>query len=33
MFGRAGFRVDAIEMRRRPYTDVLYLARRAPAAA
>jgi 2-polyprenyl-6-hydroxyphenyl methylase/3-demethylubiquinone-9 3-methyltransferase len=33
MFRRAGFRVDAIEMRRRPYTDVLYLARRAPAAA
>ena len=32
MFRRAGFRVDAIEMRRRPYTDVLYLARKAPAA-
>ena len=30
MFRRAGFRVDAIEMRRRPYTDVLYLARKAP---
>jgi trans-aconitate methyltransferase len=33
MFRRAGFRVDAIEMRRRPYTDVLYLARKAPVAA
>ncbi len=31
MFQRAGFRTDVIEMRRRPYTDVLYLARRAPA--
>ncbi len=30
MFQRAGFRADAIEMRRRPYTDVLYLARKAP---
>lgn len=30
MFRRAGFRVDAMEMRRRPYTDVLYLARKAP---
>lgn len=32
MFQRAGFRVDVIEMRGRPYTDVLYLGRRAPAA-
>jgi 2-polyprenyl-6-hydroxyphenyl methylase/3-demethylubiquinone-9 3-methyltransferase len=32
MFQRAGFRADVIEMRRRPYTDVLYLARKAPAA-
>lgn len=31
MFERAGFRVDVVEMRSRPYTDVLYLARRAPA--
>lgn len=31
MLGRTGFRADALEMRRRPYTDVLYLARRAPA--
>lgn len=30
MFERAGFRVDVVEMRGRPYTDVLYLARRAP---
>ncbi|MBI2324017.1 MAG: class I SAM-dependent methyltransferase [Chloroflexi bacterium] len=32
MLERAGFRAEVIEMRRRPYTDVLYLARRAPAA-
>jgi len=32
MFQRAGFRAEVIEMRARPYTDVLYLARRAPAA-
>jgi len=32
MFQRVGFRVDAISMRRRPYTDVLYLARKAPVA-
>ncbi len=32
MFGRAGFRAEAVEMRSRPYTDVLYLARRSPAA-
>jgi len=31
MFERAGFRAELIEMRGRPYTDVLYLARRAPA--
>lgn len=31
MFGRAGFRTDVIEMPDRPYTDVLYLARKAPA--
>lgn len=30
MFGRAGFIVDVVEMPRRPYTDVLYLARKAP---
>lgn len=32
MFERAGFRADVVEMHGRPYTDVLYLARRAPAA-
>jgi SAM-dependent methyltransferase len=31
MFQRAGFRADVIEMSGRPYTDVLYLARKAPA--
>ena len=30
MFDRAGFAVDVVEMRLRPYTDVLYLARRKP---
>lgn len=30
MFERAGFAVDVLEMGRRPYTDVLYLARRKP---
>ena len=30
MFGRAGFLVDVIEMPGRPYTDVVYLARKAP---
>jgi len=30
MFDRAGFVVDVVEMRLRPYTDVLYLARRKP---
>ena len=32
MFREAGFRAEAIEMSGRPYTDVLYLARKAPAA-
>ena len=31
MFERAGFKVDVIEMPMRPYTDVVYLARKAPA--
>ena len=31
MFQRAGFLVDVIDMPGRPYTDVVYLARRAPA--
>lgn len=31
MFERAGFLVDVVEMPRRPYSDVLYLARKAPA--
>lgn len=30
MFERAGFLVDVVEMHRRPYTDVVYLARRRP---
>jgi len=30
MFERAGFVVDVVEMHRRPYTDVVYLARKAP---
>lgn len=30
MFERAGFVVDVLEMPNRPYTDVVYLARRAP---
>lgn len=30
MFERAGFRMEVIEQDTRPYTDVLYLARRAP---
>lgn len=33
MFERAGFLVDVVEMPRRPYTDVLYLARKAPTKA
>jgi trans-aconitate methyltransferase len=32
MFERAGFRVDVVEQQARPYTDVLYLARRSPSA-
>jgi len=31
MFERAGFIVEVVEMPRRPYTDVVYLARKAPA--
>ena len=31
MFERAGFVVEVEEMPRRPYTDVVYLARKAPA--
>lgn len=31
MFDRAGFLVDVVEMPGRPYTDVVYLARKAPA--
>lgn len=31
MFERAGFLVDVVEMPGRPYTDVVYLARKAPA--
>ena len=30
MFERAGFRLDVVEQQARPYTDVLYLARRSP---
>ena len=30
MFDRAGFAVEVEEMPRRPYTDVIYLARKAP---
>lgn len=33
MFERAGFVVDVVEMPLRPYTDVVYLARKAPAKA
>lgn len=33
MFERAGFLVDVVEMPRRPYTDVVYLARKAPPKA
>lgn len=32
MFERAGFLVDVVEMPKRPYTDVVYLARRKPSA-
>ena len=31
MFERAGFKLEVVEMPKRPYTGVLYLARRAPA--
>jgi 2-polyprenyl-3-methyl-5-hydroxy-6-metoxy-1,4-benzoquinol methylase len=31
MFERAGFLIDVIDMPARPYTDVVYLARKAPA--
>ena len=31
MFDRAGFAAEVVEMPRRPYTDVLYLARKKPA--
>jgi 2-polyprenyl-3-methyl-5-hydroxy-6-metoxy-1,4-benzoquinol methylase len=31
MFERAGFLVDVMDMPGRPYTDVIYLARKAPA--
>ncbi len=33
MFERAGFLVDVLEMPKRPYTDVVYLARKAPVKA
>ena len=33
MFDRAGFKMDVIEMPNRPYTDVVYLARKAPTKA
>ena len=33
MFERSGFKVDALEMPNRPYTDVVYLARKAPTKA
>ena len=33
MFERAGFVVDVVEMPLRPYTDVVYLARKAPTKA
>ena len=32
LFERAGFLVDVIDMPARPYTDVVYLARKAPAS-
>ncbi len=32
MFERAGFLLDVVEMPGRPYADVVYLARKAPAA-
>ncbi|MEK7864115.1 MAG: class I SAM-dependent methyltransferase [Chloroflexota bacterium] len=33
MFERAGFAIDVVEMPHRPYTDVVYLARKAPTKA
>jgi 2-polyprenyl-3-methyl-5-hydroxy-6-metoxy-1,4-benzoquinol methylase len=33
MFERAGFVVDVVDMPSRPYTDVVYLARKAPTKA
>ena len=33
MFERSGFLVDVLEMPNRPYTDVVYLARKAPTKA
>ena len=33
MFERSGFKVDVVEMPKRPYTDVVYLARKAPTKA
>jgi 2-polyprenyl-3-methyl-5-hydroxy-6-metoxy-1,4-benzoquinol methylase len=33
MFERAGFVVDVVDMPNRPYTDVVYLARKAPTKA
>jgi 2-polyprenyl-3-methyl-5-hydroxy-6-metoxy-1,4-benzoquinol methylase len=33
MFERAGFVVDVVDMPKRPYTDVVYLARKAPTKA
>jgi len=33
MFERAGFKLDVVEMQDRPYTDVLYLGRKAPIIA
>lgn len=33
MFERSGFLVDVLEMPKRPYTDVVYLARKAPTKA
>ncbi|HET8570194.1 MAG TPA: class I SAM-dependent methyltransferase [Candidatus Limnocylindria bacterium] len=32
MFERSGFAVDTVEMPSRPYTDVIYLARKRPSA-
>ena len=32
LFERAGFRVEVVEMPKRPYTDVVYLARKSPSS-